>query len=413
MEITQFTEAHNVHHAISELKENWREDRQISDIIDDDGHQYVDLVLEGGGVLGIALLGYTFALESVGIRFLGVGGTSAGAIAATMIAAVDKPANAKSERVLGMLADLEMFEFVDGDSDAKDFVKSMLDGAGPMKLAWKGWQVTDNLREDGGLNPGDYFLNWVTQQLKSAGVRTVADLKERCRDLPSSIGLRSGKKLSAEEAKACLKIVAADVTTETKVVFPEMAHLYFKKPEKVNPAHFVRASMSIPLFFHPYRVSGHPKGTTALDDWRKTVGYVGRIPKEIVFIDGGIMSNFPVDLFHDPKPGVPIAPTLGARLGSGRAEPNKTEKVTQLLMSIFNAARHCNDYDYIASNPDFAQLVTEIPTGEHNWLNFFLSPEAKIDLFARGVQAATAWLMKFDWPQYKKFRAQMAQIPSP
>ena len=36
--------------------------------------------MEGGGVLGIALTGYTYILEQAGIRFLGVGGTSAGSI---------------------------------------------------------------------------------------------------------------------------------------------------------------------------------------------------------------------------------------------------------------------------------------------------------------------------------------------
>lgn len=40
--------------------------KEISDIIDDDGLQYVDFVMEGGGVLGIALTGYTYVLEQAG-----------------------------------------------------------------------------------------------------------------------------------------------------------------------------------------------------------------------------------------------------------------------------------------------------------------------------------------------------------
>ena len=42
------------------LKENI-----YSDVIDENGNQYIDLVQEGGGVLGIALVGYTYILESV------------------------------------------------------------------------------------------------------------------------------------------------------------------------------------------------------------------------------------------------------------------------------------------------------------------------------------------------------------
>lgn len=41
----------------------------ISDVLDQAGHQYVNLVQKGGGVLGIALIGYTYTLEQMGIRF--------------------------------------------------------------------------------------------------------------------------------------------------------------------------------------------------------------------------------------------------------------------------------------------------------------------------------------------------------
>jgi hypothetical protein len=44
--------------AIQKVKQNCA-NRLFSDIIDDAGRQYMDLVMEGGGVLGIALTGYT------------------------------------------------------------------------------------------------------------------------------------------------------------------------------------------------------------------------------------------------------------------------------------------------------------------------------------------------------------------
>ena len=60
------------------------------------GNQYVDLVMEGGGVLGIALVGYTYVLEQAGLRFLGIAGTSAGAINAAYFAgAPDSPGIAR------------------------------------------------------------------------------------------------------------------------------------------------------------------------------------------------------------------------------------------------------------------------------------------------------------------------------
>ena len=53
---------------------------EVSDVRDAQGNQYVNLVQEGGGVLGVALLGYTYVLEQMGIRFMKMAGTSAGAI---------------------------------------------------------------------------------------------------------------------------------------------------------------------------------------------------------------------------------------------------------------------------------------------------------------------------------------------
>src|SRR5215467_8854052 len=49
-----------------------------------------DLVLEGGGVKGIGLAGAVLALDQAGYRFQRIAGTSAGAIAAAIIAALNK-----------------------------------------------------------------------------------------------------------------------------------------------------------------------------------------------------------------------------------------------------------------------------------------------------------------------------------
>src|SRR5688500_9761254 len=52
----------------------------LSDVVDVQGSQYVDLVHEGGGVHGIALAGYTYILEKMGVAFMKMAGTSAGSI---------------------------------------------------------------------------------------------------------------------------------------------------------------------------------------------------------------------------------------------------------------------------------------------------------------------------------------------
>jgi len=59
-----------------------------------------------------------------------------------------------------------------------------------------------------------------------------------------------------KNTKGDLAILASDITTETKAVFPDHTRLYFDNPGQVSPSEFVRMSMSIPVFFQPKEVSG-------------------------------------------------------------------------------------------------------------------------------------------------------------
>ncbi|MGH7961739.1 MAG: patatin-like phospholipase family protein, partial [Candidatus Binatia bacterium] len=247
--------------------------KPLSDIIDDAGHQYVDVVMEGGGVLGIALTGYSYVLEQAGIRFLGIGGTSAGSINALMIAALGRPADAKSEKLVSVLAGIPLARFIDGDSDARDFSQAVMERAGMAKLLWKAAQVVDNLKEDLGLNPGQAFFNWVTSELRKVGIHTNADLQHTLAATPPGLRHRNGTALADEDKCGRLAIVAAYITTETKVEFPKMAELYWSDPDRINPAYFVRASMSIPFFFHPFQVDDCPQNRR--EAWEKHAQYFG------------------------------------------------------------------------------------------------------------------------------------------
>jgi NTE family protein len=120
------------------------------------------------------------------------------------------------------------------------------------------------------------------------------------------------------------------------------------------------------------------------------------------------MSNFPIDLFHKPNR-TPTVPTFGVKLGTDKRLTRSIEKPTHLASAVFNSARHCLDYDFIARNPDYKQLVKCIDTGNHNWLDFETRDDDKVDLFLRGARAAAEFLKDFDWKQYKEVRAQMAK----
>jgi NTE family protein len=380
---------------------------QVSDIVDTAGHQYVDLVMEGGGVLGIALVGYVYVLEQLGVRFLQLGGTSAGSINALLMAAAGPVSVAKTDWLLERLSAQDLRDFVDGDDDARDFVQVLVDNGRLLRYFWKGAQVLDNLKEDFGLNPGRVFHDWLRRLLDEQGIHTVRDLYQ-LRTLTAADGLhrRDGTPY-APAAPIRMAVVAADVTTESKVVFPEMAALYYQNPEQVHPADFVRASMSIPGFFHPYRVQDLPRaGEAGGPAWETGTGYCGPVPAEVLFIDGGILSNFPIDLFHQHFQ-LPACPTFGIKLGFSRTTANPSAKFTQLLGNIFSTTRHGHDYDFIARNPDYRHLVSYADTARFNWLDFGLDEASKLALFAEGARAAARFVEQFDWPGYVEVRRQL------
>ena len=84
----------------------------VSDVYDEAGNQYTDLVQEGGGVWGIALLGYTYVLEQVGIRFFSLAGTSAGAINTMLLASGGCKNEFRTEKIIKDLLELDLFSFV-------------------------------------------------------------------------------------------------------------------------------------------------------------------------------------------------------------------------------------------------------------------------------------------------------------
>jgi NTE family protein len=402
MRAEDFTQDDEVQALLPELKRAC-EGKPFSDVIDDQGNQYVDLVMEGGGVLGVALVGYTYVLEEMGIRFLRVGGTSAGSINAALVAGLGPPEERKSEKIVRELANVDFWTFVDGGVDVREFVRTLVRNPGFVGLGFRGLWVLDNLFKHLGLNPGEAFYDWLSKLLSGNGAGTTRKLRERMAQLSPGLRTREGEQLGPERANPHLALVAADVSTQTKVEFPNMAPLYWRDPDDVDPALYVRASMSIPFFFYPLRVAGVPQGAEARARWRDLASYDEVPPEVCTFVDGGIMSNFPIDLFHLPDK-VPAAPTFGAKLGTDQRRSAEISSPQRLGAATFRSASHTLDYDFIKRNPDYRKLVAYIDTGQHGWLDFDMSDEDKVDLFVRGAKEAEKFLTTFDWEGYKDLR---------
>ncbi|WP_264534999.1 patatin-like phospholipase family protein [Flavobacterium sp. N1736] len=411
MDKRKFTENGEILTILRDLREQIR-DKKYSDIIDINNNQYVDLVQEGGGVLGIALVGYVYVLEQMGIRFLSLAGTSAGSINTMLMAAAGTCDIEKSEWILDCLCNKNLYDFVDGDRDAREFIDTLLSDAGNLKLVLKGCQVVDNFKDDLGLNPGNNFYQWISNLLSQKGIKNYADLKAlRLKGVSdqnklfqiNKVQLGDREEYNRPDHWSNMAIIAADITTESKIVFPKMIDLFYSNPDVQNPADFVRASMSIPLFFTPFKIKNIPTGVDAWNKWNDATCLRTSVPSEIMFMDGGIISNFPIDIFHENLT-VPVSPTFGVKLGYDKNEINKNEKLSNVISSMFDTARYGYDFEFLRKNPDFKNLIGYIDTGSHNWLNFNLTDDAKIDLFIRGAQKAAEFLVRFDWEEYKKIR---------
>ncbi|MFH1466818.1 MAG: patatin-like phospholipase family protein [Pseudomonadota bacterium] len=404
-------------------------------------HSYVDLVVEGGGVLGIALVGYTWALEQAGLRFRHIGGASAGAIVALLLAALGSKDEEKSLRIVAELASFDLATLEDGDLPGRMFkfvrragpltrlaalmvLAAMIFGpivlgclfgwpmGGLLLLLWfadltfLGGLVWWVLRRRG-VNSGTAFTAWMTDVLYRHGVQTTGQLEDLLGTPPPDVPDPEGERWKAE-----LKLITAELCAESKVVLPKDSGRYWADPRKVDPAQLLRASMSIPFFFQPATVDEPSAGGAAKDD------EAGRV-RHPVFVDGGLVSNFPISEFHRDDGVPPAAPTLGVRLVSyderrREAHPQPPKNVVRFIAALFNTARFALDRSFIAKNPEYAQLVQAVDTGTHDWLAFDLSVDDQVDLFCRGVTAAVDFLDDFDWQEYlevrKAFDVQRARL---
>jgi NTE family protein len=290
---------------------------------------YRNLVFEGGGVKGLAYAGAVDVLDQAGIssQIERVGGASAGAITATLVS-------------LGYTGDEVRQTFMN-----MDFTK-FEDG---------GLLGPERLLEEYGWYKGDYFLNFIEEQIgrKTGNPRaTFADVKRP--DFKD------------------LYVVGTELTQQLSVVFsnessPDMAI-----------ADAVRISMSIPLFFAACKVGDN------------------------VFCDGGVLNNYPISLFDkqrylsdpsgDPDEDITNQETLGFHLDNLSHPPVNTindlfRYVDEVYEAIINIQR-----DLLMSNPDDVKRSVFIDNLGIKTTDFKLTRAQKLALIESGKDATEKYL---------------------
>src|SRR5260221_8006004 len=132
-----------------------------------------------------------------------------------------------------------------------------------------------------GINPGNNFKNWIATILKENDVKNLADWQIKIHEMPPDLHMRTTRTENISDMKppeVCL--ITSDITTQVKVEFPRMACLYWRNFAEVNPAEFVRASMSIPVFFQAAKVTGIPvHDPEVIRCWKEMLSYKKEIPR--------------------------------------------------------------------------------------------------------------------------------------
>lgn len=309
-----------------------------------------DLVLEGGGVKGIGLVGAVLALDAGGVAFPRVAGTSAGAIVASLIAA---------HQVAGRpLSGLEQI------LRTADYSKFKDEGWLASATAPVG-EIVELLLHMG-IAKGDYLVEWLGNLLADLGVQTFADLAIDDAEDPDS-GLPADRRYR-------LVVHASDLSRGALVRLPWDCPRYGQDPRSLRVVDAVRASMSIPFFFRPVVVPT-PAG-------------------KVTWVDGGLLSNFPITVFdrEDDRPG--RWPTWGVKL-SARPAATQVDRPadSNLELAVACVSTLLSGWDrYHLDDERVSERTVFVDTAQVSAVDFALSSADAAQLYDNGRAAGEAFL---------------------
>jgi NTE family protein len=304
----------------------------------------VDLVCEGGGVRGIGLVGAVDALSAAGYRFPRVAGTSAGAIVASLVAAL-QAAGEPLTRLAEIMRTIDYRKFLDRN----------LIGRLPLIGGGLSLLVSD------GVYRGAYLEELLTGLLSDLGVHTFGDL-------------RTGEE--PEQFAWSLVVTASDLSRRRLVRIPWDLDSYGIDPDDFSVARAVHASSAIPYVFEPVRVGGA--------SW----------------VDGGLLSSFPVELF-DRSDGDPRWPTFGIRLSARPGIPptHPVRGPVSLGIAAIETLVSNQDNAYIDDSCTVRRTIF-VPADEVSPIAFDITAAQREALYQRGLQAGQKFLETWNYADY-------------
>jgi NTE family protein len=368
----------------------------------DFSHRYENLIFEGGGVKGIAYVGAMEILSEMNIlpNIKRVGGTSAGAINALLIAlgfSISEQQEILSKLDFKKFEDtkfpIPLFEVFNGNFLSRFF-----------RRVWTLVKALCAFKKTRGIHSGKYFETWIGN-----------DIIKRKTTNPD-MTFEELRSLGGPE----LYIVGVDLTTRQVKTF---SHEHTPKTP-IRKA--VRISMSIPIFFMPVEYT--------MDGSNQT------------FVDGGLFKNYPIRLFDDDKyrtSGISARSadntqqimknifqrsskdlkkdfnlkTLGFRLDSpedismlrDQKDPAaaKTDTPMGFFMATLNAIMAVQESQHLESEDWYRTIY--IDTFEISTFDFSLSDKNKARLVQSGKDCVTGY---FVWLEKELEKERTATLPS-
>lgn len=321
----------------------------------------VDLVLSGGGVKFIGLVGAVVALMDAGYSIKRVSGVSAGSVVAAVLAAASTDGGLTGEEVKELAFSVPLRKWRD---------------AGPVPYLGAAWGLVRGTS----MYRGDAAHDWIRSELKNLGVTSFGDLI-----------LDEDHLLEGRQRHYKLVVTVADVTAAQLVRLPwDYPRLYGLDPDEQLVADAVRASMAIPFFYRPVRLTGADGATSTL-------------------VDGGVLSNFPIDTFDRPDRKPPRWPTFGITVlprpteGLGAVmpalKPLRLFEQTALVESLLTTMLAGHDETHL-SQPWVSARAIAVESNDVGVLDFDIPTGRLKKLYDNGYAAAQAFLSTWDWPAY-------------
>lgn len=158
-----------------------------------------------------------------------------------------------------------------------------------------------------------------------------------------------------------------------------------------------------------------------------SMNYHGPAPEELRLVDGGVISNFPFDLFHEAHNGPPPMPSIGFRVGVKRRRLFQFNTFLSFTWSCLQGLRQYGDGLLFSRLAVDDTNVREVEEPENiAFSKFNLSIEEQMIMFNIGVDEALRFLYHnpdvssnvdaapkgaFDWECYKQQVARAWRMP--